>query len=100
MAFGLSITLMGVGACGDEPDLDYTAVAGEECEDCNECSNVIGSCVCETCTEYAYDPARKQLLVCTGIWEVDDECPGGVSVVCAASGGYDITCLDENGEPK
>jgi hypothetical protein len=100
-ACGLGLTLLAVGACGDdEPDLDYTAVAGESCQDCHECSDIVGSCVCETCTSYAYDPERKQLLVCTGLWKVEKECPGGVSVVCASTGGYKISCLDDKGQPK
>ncbi len=94
----LGALLSALAACSD-PELDYTAVAGEECEDCHRCSDIVGSCVCETCTSYAYDPERKQLLVCTGIWNVDKECPGGVSVACAGTG-YDITCLDEKGQPK
>jgi hypothetical protein len=96
---GLGFTLLVVGACGDEPKLNYIAVAGERCQDCRTCSNVVGSCVCDTCTELAYDPNKKQLLSCTGIWVVQKECPGGVSVACAGVG-YDITCLDEKGQPK
>lgn len=98
--FGVLLSLMSVGACGDdEPALSYLAVAGEDCHDCRDCSGVVNSCICKTCTELAYDPNRKELLVCTGIWEVQKECPGGVSVVCAGTG-YDIKCLDENGQPK
>jgi hypothetical protein len=100
VAFGLGLTLLVVGACGsDEPKLNYIAVAGEDCQDCRSCGGLINSCVCETCTELAYDPNKKQLLSCTGIWVVQKECPGGVSVVCAGVG-YDITCLDEKGQPK
>lgn len=101
VAFGLFTVVLAVGACGDDkPELDYTAVAGDSCQDCHECSDIVGSCVCDTCTSYAYDPERKQLLVCTGHWQVEQECPGGVSVVCASTGGYKITCLDEKGDPQ
>ena len=99
LVFGLGLTLLLVGACGDEPELDYIAVAGESCQDCRSCGGLVDSCVCETCTELAYDPNKKQLLYCTGIWKVQKECPGGVSVACAGVG-YDITCLDEKGQPK
>lgn len=100
LLLGFTVVFSALGACSDdEPDLDYIAVAGENCHNCDDCSGVVNSCICETCTELAYDPNRKQLLFCTGIWEVQKDCPGGVSVVCAGTG-YDITCLDENGQPK
>jgi hypothetical protein len=101
VVLGLGFTLLVVGACSDEPKLNYIAVAGERCEDCRTCAGIVHSCVCDTCTEQAYDPNKKQLLYCTGIWVVQKECPGGISVACAGVGvGYDITCLDEKGQPK
>lgn len=94
----VGLILLAVAGCSDGSDLKFDAVAGEPCHNCDDCSGIVNSCICETCTEYAVDAKRKQLLVCTGLWTVHKECPGGVSVACAGTG-YDITCLDENGRP-
>jgi hypothetical protein len=88
---------VGVVGCSDDSALKFDAVAGEVCQDCEQCTSIVGSCICHTCTQYAVDTKRKQLLVCTGVWEVHKECPGGVSVSCAGDG-YRVTCLDEDGQ--
>jgi hypothetical protein len=94
----VGLILVAVGGCSDGSDLKFDAVAGELCHNCEDCAGIVNSCICETCTEYAVDAKRKQMLVCTGIWKVYKECPGGVSVSCADKG-YNATCLDKDGQP-
>lgn len=88
-------------ACGaEESDLDFSAREGESCEDCESCKDIVKSCVCRTCTEYAFDESNGKLLVCTanGKWEVEEDCPGGGSVSCSERG-YSLQCFDEDGRP-
>jgi len=93
----VSLAGMIVGGCSSEgSNLKFTAAVGEDCRDCSRCSSIVNSCVCDTCTDYAVDATQRQLLVCTGIWEVYKKCPGGVSVSCSDNG-YNLACLDENG---
>jgi hypothetical protein len=86
---------------GCKPELDFEARAGAPCEDCDYCDNPpIGSCVCDTCTEYAFDHHSNEVLWCNGIsWEREMKCPGSGSVACGEHGGYDIRCFDEWGRP-
>jgi hypothetical protein len=84
-------------------DLNFVADEGAPCDSCDDCKSLVNSCICHTCTEYAFDQKKKEVLICSsrGIWTVDSKfssCPGGGSVACAGTG-YDIRCLDENGNP-
>ena len=92
----------GVSTQGCEADLSFEAKAGEPCEDCSHCSQSvpIDTCVCDTCTEFAFDHETNELLQCvSSAWEVNRKCPGGGSVACGESGGYEIRCVDEKGRP-
>jgi hypothetical protein len=88
---------------GCEAELDFEAKAGESCEYCSDCSRPplhINSCICDTCTEYAFDHETNELLWCTrNGWDVEQKCPGGGSVACHESGGYELRCVDEKGRP-
>jgi len=95
----LSVAGVGVWSCDSDPPLVFEGKVGEQCYDCEECKhNVVGKCICETCTEFGYDPATKQLLQCSASsqWTLQANCPGGVSVSCKGPN-YVISCLDANG---
>lgn len=97
----LVLAVLLLSACSDGSELNFEARAGQTCMVCDDCAGIVASCVCTSCTDFAYDPETLQLLSCTsgGIWEVTRACPGGVSVTCAESGGYHVQCLDEHGQP-
>lgn len=97
----LSVAGVVVWGCNSDPPLVFEGKVGEHCYDCEECKhNAVGKCICETCTEFAYDAAAKQLLQCSAnsMWTLKASCPGGVSVSCSGLN-YVIRCLDANGAP-
>jgi hypothetical protein len=59
---------------------------------------LFAECQCEVCSSFGYDPQNRLLLWCDGgTWQKKSECPGGVSVACGPTDGYEITCLNSDG---
>ena len=84
-------------ACSDD-DLDFTQKENARCQDCEECANIAGSCLCETCISWAADPDTNSLLFCEdGFWRKKASCPGGASVGCTDGDSHWTKCLDEDG---
>jgi hypothetical protein len=84
-------------ACSDD-DLDFTQEENATCQDCQECSDIVASCLCDTCISWATDPDTNSLLFCErGIWRKRASCPGGASVGCTDGDAHWLKCLDENG---
>lgn len=90
-------------ACGDlrdEKELDFSGREYELCEDCDECTTMVSTCVCKTCTDLAVDEDGRTLLVCDdGMWKASEYCPGGASVACDGHG-YRLSCVDETGSDR
>src|SRR5271165_6457343 len=83
------LTLLPIPACNTSSTKDITAKAGDPCQDCDQCCQIGSCCICDRCSQVAYDPVNNQLLVCNAAtlqWRVDKECPGG---------GY-ARCVDNN----
>jgi|GEM_PF-4479187 len=96
----LALPLALFGCEGPEPPSTSVRV-GDPCEDCSMCKPSIDPCDCRTCVNIAFDPEKSVVVSCsraTLTWIVTRECPGGGSVECADFGGYDVSCLDENGD--
>ena len=97
----LSAAGIGFWGCDSDAPLTFEGKVGEHCYDCEECKHdFVGKCVCETCTEFGFDPATNELLQCSASsqWVLKANCPGGASVSCKGHD-YVIRCLDANGAP-
>jgi len=81
----LLIVLTAALACNSSSTKNITAKAGDPCQDCEQCCQIGNCCICDSCSQVAYDPVNKQLLVCNSAtleWRVDKECPSGGYAQC------------------
>lgn len=64
----------------------------------DDCGEIFDECDCQTCITFGYDAEKQQLLRCyNNKWELLRECPGGAFASCTSNNGYQLECLDENG---
>lgn len=85
-------------ACGSDSK-DIVASAGDRCEDCDQCCTIGSCCICDRCSEFAFDAAKLQLLTCdrnTLKWHVANECPGGGYARCVENKPR-VSCIGVDG---
>jgi hypothetical protein len=80
-------------------DLNFIAKAGTACHNCRDCDSLTSTCVCKTCTDYAYDPDSGTVLSCgtNNTWDPIVQCAGGAAVKCSGQSGYILSCMDADG---
>lgn len=99
-SFLLLATLAAILACNSSSSKDITARVGDPCQDCDQCCQIGSCCICDTCSQFAYDPINGELLVCnTGTlkWQVELECPGGGFARCENGSGQRTSCIGADG---
>lgn len=86
-------------SCTEEESPEQRGKIGGSCESCpDDCGELFDRCDCESCIAFGYDAEEQQLLRCyNNEWELLRECPGGAFAGCKSSNGYELECLDENG---
>lgn len=87
-------------ACSSSSVKDYTAAAGQSCHDCDQCCTIGSCCVCDSCSDFAFDPTNKQLLMCDAMsqkWRVANECPGGGYARCVDGHSQRTSCIGADG---
>jgi hypothetical protein len=87
-------------SCSTSGTKEYTAHAGDPCQNCDQCCTAGSCCVCDSCSDFAFDPVAKQLLMCdrgTLKWRVTTECPGGGYARCVNDHAQRTSCIGADG---
>ena len=96
----LLLSLLSVLPACSSGTKEYNARAGDSCQDCNQCCTAGSCCICSSCSQFAYDSVKKQLLMCdTGTlkWRVGNECPGGGYAQCVDDHSQRTSCIGADG---